>query len=175
MDRGEKAGNAWLKKLMGANAPPASDIVWAALGAFASMAALSYLDKHLVHRGFIPLTVGPMASVAVILTALPEAPVASRWAIFISHIGAAAAGVAALALCGPGWFARAVAVAASVAFMQFTGSLHPPAGGLALLFVDSAKHQSLGWSYVIFPGLAAAAVVVLVTEAVSLLRKSIRF
>jgi hypothetical protein len=41
------------------------------------MAALSYLDKHLVHRGFIPLTVGPMASVAVILTALPEAPVAS--------------------------------------------------------------------------------------------------
>jgi hypothetical protein len=32
MDQGEKAGNAWLKKLMGANAPPASDIVWAALG-----------------------------------------------------------------------------------------------------------------------------------------------
>jgi hypothetical protein len=42
MDRGEKAGDAWLKKLMGANAPPASDILWAALGKLSFYAPIAY-------------------------------------------------------------------------------------------------------------------------------------
>ncbi|GAQ81777.1 hypothetical protein KFL_000900330 [Klebsormidium nitens] len=172
MDKGKEPGGAWLEKLTGAHSPPASDIFWAALGAFAGMASLSYLDQHLVRRGLTRLTIGPTAAIAVILTASPKAPVAAKWNIFVAHMGAAIASIAALALFGPGWLARAVGVAASVAFMQFTGSLHPPAAGLALLFVDSATHQSLGWRYVVFPGLAAALVLVLVTEAVSLLRRS---
>lgn len=46
--------------------------------------------------------------------------------MFVSHLGCAALGVAALAAFGPGWVARAFALAAAIAFMQYTGSLHPP-------------------------------------------------
>lgn len=46
-------------------------------GAFAGMAALSYMDRHLVQHGLTPLTIGPTAAIAVILTASPNAPVAA--------------------------------------------------------------------------------------------------
>ena len=41
-------------------------------------------------------------------------------------MGCALIGVLAFLAFGPGWVARGVAVGASVAYMQFTGSLHPP-------------------------------------------------
>ena len=46
--------------------------------------------------------------------------------MFVAHIGCAALGVAAVALFGPGWLARATSLSASLAFMRLTGSLHPP-------------------------------------------------
>jgi CBS-domain-containing membrane protein len=70
----------------------------------------------------------------------------------VSHLGCAALGVAALAVFGPGWVARAVALAAAIAFMQYTGSLHPPGDLLTLythikydafpLFVSGIKRAS---------------------------------
>ena len=44
----------------------------------------------------------------------------------VAHMGCALIGILALLAFGPGWVARGAAVGASVAYMQFTGSLHPP-------------------------------------------------
>lgn len=49
-----------------------------------------------------------------------------RWNVVVAHMGCALIGVLALLAFGPGWVARGAAVGASVVYMQFTGSLHPP-------------------------------------------------
>ena len=49
-----------------------------------------------------------------------------KYNMFVSHIGCATLGVFALAVFGLGWVARSVSLAASVAFMIYSGSFHPP-------------------------------------------------
>jgi CBS-domain-containing membrane protein len=46
--------------------------------------------------------------------------------MFMAQIGCAAIGVIAFSLFGPSWLARSVALAASIAFMVYTRSTHPP-------------------------------------------------
>ena len=46
--------------------------------------------------------------------------------MFISHIGCETLGVIALVVFGLGWVSRSVSLAASVAFMIYSGSFHPP-------------------------------------------------
>ncbi|KAG7019854.1 hypothetical protein SDJN02_18819, partial [Cucurbita argyrosperma subsp. argyrosperma] len=74
--------------------------------------------------------------------------------MFMAQIGCAAIGVLAFTLLGPGWLARSSALAASMAFMIYTGSTHPPAASLPLMFIDGAKMQHLNFWYALFPGAA---------------------
>lgn len=60
-----------------------------------------------------------------------------KYNMFMAQIGCAAFGVLALYLFGPGWLARSTALAASVAFMIATNSIHPP-GNLIFYLVFSA-------------------------------------
>jgi hypothetical protein len=43
----------------------------------------------------------------------------------------------------PLWLARALGLAATVAFMLWTGAVHPPGGALVLIFADSTKVRAL--------------------------------
>lgn len=49
-----------------------------------------------------------------------------KYNMFIAQIGCAAMGVVAFSIFGPGWVARSSALAASIAFMIYTRSTHPP-------------------------------------------------
>ena len=49
-----------------------------------------------------------------------------KYNVFVAQIGCAAFGVLAFLIFGPGWLARAAALAASISFMIVTGSTHPP-------------------------------------------------
>lgn len=53
-----------------------------------------------------------------------------KYNVFVAQMGCAAFGVLALLAFGPGWLARSSALAASIAFMIWTRSVHPP-GNLA--------------------------------------------
>lgn len=46
--------------------------------------------------------------------------------MFMAQVGCGAIGVLAFTIFGPGWLARAAALAASIAFMIYTRSIHPP-------------------------------------------------
>lgn len=46
--------------------------------------------------------------------------------MFMAQIGCAAIGVIAFTLLGPGWLSRGASLAASIAFMIYTKSTHPP-------------------------------------------------
>lgn len=85
-----------------------------------------------------------------------RAPVLRLWNVVVGHLAAAAFASLALALIQPLWLARAVGLASTVAFMLWTGSVHPPGGALVLILADSAAMQALGGTYLLWPGLAGA-------------------
>ncbi|KAL2649396.1 hypothetical protein R1flu_017524 [Riccia fluitans] len=162
-------------RLMGSQAPPTlSDLVWPSAGGFLAMAAMGYMDSWLAPRG-LSFTLGSFAAVCTLLFAAPKSPVSQKYNVVVSHLGCAAVGVVALAVFGPGWVARAWALAACIAFMQYTGSLHPPAAGLPLIMIDAPKFHQLRWWYVLFPGVVGCLFLFLVQEAVQWLRENWKF
>uniref|UniRef100_A0A453H3E9 HPP transmembrane region domain-containing protein n=1 Tax=Aegilops tauschii subsp. strangulata TaxID=200361 RepID=A0A453H3E9_AEGTS len=87
-----------------------------------------------------------------------------KYNMFVAQIGCAAIGVLALSLFGPGWLARGAALSASIAFMTITGSSHPPAASLPLLFIDGPKFHHLQLWYALFPGAAGCAILCLIVS-----------
>ncbi|KAK2436858.1 Integral membrane HPP family protein [Trifolium repens] len=67
------------------------------------------------------------SSVSAILLATPQAPSAQKYNMLMAQIGCAAIGVLAFTLFGPGWLAKGASVAACVAYMIYTDTIHPPA------------------------------------------------
>lgn len=53
--------------------------------------------------------------------------------MFMAQIGCAAIGVLAFTLLGPGWLARSAALGASIAFMIYTRSTHPPGNAFTVI------------------------------------------
>ncbi|KGN64262.2 uncharacterized protein LOC105434855 [Cucumis sativus] len=154
--------------------PPLSDILWPSAGAFAAMALLGKMDQILAPKG-LSMTIAPLGAVCAVLFATPSAPAARKYNIFLAQIGCAAIGVLAFTLLGPGWLARSSALAASMAFMIYTGSTHPPAASLPILFIDGAKMQQLNFWYALFPGAAGCILLCLIQELVVLLKEKIKF
>lgn len=62
--------------------------------------------------------------------------------------------VVALIKCfGASLWVRSLALASCLALMMASGSVHPPAAGAVMAVIDSAKLQSLGFAFVLYPTL----------------------
>ncbi|KAF9667775.1 hypothetical protein SADUNF_Sadunf15G0058500 [Salix dunnii] len=109
-----------------ASTPSFSDIFWPSAGAFAAMAIFGKMDQILAPKG-ISMTIAPLGAVSAVLFVTPSSPGARKYNMFMAQIGCAAIGVIAFSLFGPGWLARSAALSASIAFMIYTRSTHPPA------------------------------------------------
>ncbi|AED97647.1 Integral membrane HPP family protein [Arabidopsis thaliana] len=151
-----------------------SDVIWPAAGAFAAMALLGRMDQMLSPKG-ISMSVAPLGAVSAILFITPSAPAARKYNIFLAQIGCAAIGVVAFSVFGPGWLARSVALAASIAFMVITRANHPPAASLPLMFIDGAKFHHLNFWYALFPGAAACVILCLLQSIVCYLKENMKF
>lgn len=158
----------------GSKSPPLSDIFWPSAGAFAAMALLGKMDQQLATKG-VSMSVAPLGAVCAILFATPSSPAARKYNIFMAQIGCAAIGVLAFSIFGPGWLARSTGLAAAIAFMIYTRSLHPPAASLPLLFIDGAKFQHLNFWYSLFPGAAGCILLCLIQEVVCYLKDNFKF
>ena len=55
--------------------------------------------------------------------------------MFMAQIGCAAIGVLAFTVLGPGWLARSAALSACIAYMIFTGAIHPPGISLQVISI----------------------------------------
>ncbi|KAI4998619.1 hypothetical protein ZWY2020_053961 [Hordeum vulgare] len=152
----------------------ASDVLWPSAGAFLAMAALGRIDQMMAFKG-VSLTIAPLGAVCAVLFTAPDSPAAKKYNMFVAQIGCAAIGVLALSLFGPGWLARGAALSASIAFMTITGSSHPPAASLPLLFIDGPKFHGLQLWYALFPGAAGCAILCLIQEVVVYLKKNCKF
>lgn len=162
------------KPQKGPAAPSLSDIVWPSAGAFAAMAILGKMDQILAPRG-ISMTIAPLGAVSAVLFAAPSSPAARKYNMFMAQIGCAAIGVLAFSIFGAGWLARSTALAASIAFMIYTGATHPPAASLPLLFIDGAKLHHLNFWYAMFPGATGCILLCLIQEMVLYFKDNFKF
>ncbi|XP_057791966.1 uncharacterized protein LOC131008881 isoform X2 [Salvia miltiorrhiza] len=155
-------------------APSLSDILWPSAGAFAAMALLGKIDQIVAPKG-VSMTIAPLGAVCAVLFATPASPGARKYNMFVAQIGCAAIGVLAFSVLGPGWLARSTALAAAMAFMIITRSVHPPAASLPLLFIDGVKLHHLNFWYALFPGAAGCILLCLIQEMVCYLKSNLKF
>lgn len=98
-----------------------------------------------------------------------------KYSMFMAQIGCAAIGVLAFAIFGPGLLAKSASVAACIAYMIYTDSVHPPAVSMPLLFIDAIKFQQLSFWYVLYPGVAGCILLCLIQEVVLYMKQNFKF
>ena len=73
----------------------------------------------------------------MLITALPDSPLARPRNIFFGHLISAGSGVFILLILGNNFFAIGLAVGLAILLMMISGFLHPPAGGNPIMIMIS--------------------------------------
>lgn len=125
-------------------------LTWCLLGAALGIGtALALVGPP--HRPFVLASLGGSS---VFLFGLTRAPAAQPRALIGGHLGGAAIGIACAQWFGSELTASAVAVAATLAFMLLTRTVHPPAGANPVLMV----YAHARWGALLDPVLLSIAV-----------------
>lgn len=103
------------------------------------------------------LIVAPFGASCVLLFALPQSPLAQPRNVIGGHLLSALVGLLVLTYVGQGALACGLGVGLAIAAMQFTGTLHPPAGADPLVVILTGA----SWNFLGFPILAGTLVLVL--------------
>ncbi len=105
-----------------------SQIVIASLGAVVAVSALAFASRT---QGLILL--GSFGASALLLFALPEAPLSQPRSVLGGHLSASLIALGCLAWLGPEWWAMGLATGLGVGFMMATRTVHPPAASNAII------------------------------------------
>ena len=98
------------------------------------------------------VVVTSMGSSAVLLFSAPDSPLSQPWPLVGGHFIAATVGVGCTIFLGTDILSAGMAVGIAVLLMQWTRSIHPPAGATALAAVIGGDAvTSLGWMFVLKP------------------------
>ncbi len=124
-----------------------------ALGALAGIALTGLISFHLAgNNAALPWLIAPMGASAVLIFVLPASPLSQPWPVLGGHLIAAAAGMIGHWVIPIPWLAGGFAVGGAIAAMSVTRSLHPPAGGTALLTaLASPAMAQTGWHFLLMP------------------------
>jgi CBS-domain-containing membrane protein len=107
------------------------------------------------HSSALPLAVASMAASAVLLFAMPHAPLSQPWPVLGGHLVSALTGVWCALQINSVVISAGVAVAAAITLMYYLRCLHPPGGATALSAVlGSPLIAEMGYRYVLFPVLS---------------------
>jgi CBS-domain-containing membrane protein len=106
-----------------------SHIVLATVGAIVAVSALAYIATS---TGRLML-LGSFGASALLIFALPEAPLSQPRAVVFGHLCASLIAFACLLLFGSHWWSVGVATGLGVGMMMLTRTVHPPAGSNAII------------------------------------------
>ncbi len=137
--------------------PPAfrkTQIAFSTLGAVIAISALSYVSMTTQSL----MLLGSFGASALLLFALPDAPLSQPRSVICGHLSASIIAFACLALFGPQWWAVGLATGLGVGFMMYTRSIHPPAGSNAII-VFLAKPT---WVFLVSSTLVGTVMLVLI-------------
>ncbi|WP_369688942.1 HPP family protein [Bacillus sp. FJAT-26390] len=99
----------------------------------------------------------PFGASCVIAFALPESPLAKPRSIVGGHLISTGVGLAMLQLFGTSTWSLALSVGLAILLMQYTKTVHPPAGADPLVVIISGA----SWSFLITPVLLGAVIIAL--------------
>lgn len=132
------------------------------LGGGVAILALIALSTSALPNGGAAALITSMGASAVLLFGVPHGPLSQPWPVIAGHGVSALIGVLCARCIPHPFLASACAVGLAIGAMQQLKCIHPPGGATAFTAVmgGSAIHQ-LGFSFVLFPVLANAVVMVL--------------
>ena len=153
--------------------PAVAEVFWSCIGAFigiAILASATYNGLAESSQSSFTLLIGSMGATAVLVYAVPTAPLSQPRTVIGGHVISAVVGVAIRVLIGDmacggscAWLSSALAVSLSIGAMLVTGTLHPPGGAAALIAATAEPGiRRLGWWFILFPSGFGAAIMVAV-------------
>ena len=146
-------------------------VLWSWIGSFVGIMIVSNIHNllHFLSKGDFSLMIGSFGATAVLAYGAVDSPLAQPRNIIGGHILSAVVGVTIFKIFGGSiWFASALAVSTSIAFMQITNTLHPPGGATALIAViGGSQIHNLGYLYAIIPVGVGATIMVLIAVVVN--------
>ena len=161
-----------LKKMRGdgAETPPRSspaEIVAITAVAVLVVGGLTSLSSALE----VALLLGTFAASSLLVFAYPDVPFSQPRNVLLGHLIGSACGLTAVH-CLSGWWAPAVAVGAAIALMKLTRTVHPPACSNPLILCALPQAS---WTFLLFPTLTGAGLIVLVALLYHNLRREARW
>ena len=130
-----------------------SEVLWSFIGSFLGIASLHYVPFDQIAASDAGLIIGSFGASAVLIYGAIESPLAQPRNLVGGHILSALVGVFCYQLLPSQlWLAAALAVAASIALMHLTKTLHPPGGATALIAgIGSTQLHDIGYFYALVP------------------------
>lgn len=114
----------------------------------------------------VTLLMAPFGASCVLLFAAPDAPLAQPRNVIGGHVIATTIGLVAVQLApGVTPLVMGASVGLAIVAMQFTRTLHPPAGADPLVVLALGKTAS--WTFLITPALAGAVILVLIALVIN--------
>ncbi len=172
--------NYFKKMVGGAESPkliPFSGVAWSFLGAVLGIFLLHLCFLDDIVSSDLDLIIGSFGASAVLVYGAIDSPLAQPRNLVGGHVLSAVVGVCCYQLFAPHlWLAGSLAVAAAIALMQLTKTLHPPGGATALIAVTGSPqlHDS-GYLYAIMPVGRGAIVLLVVALLVNNLAKNRKY
>ena len=154
----------------GANPPPRSSlsvIITTVIAAIAVIGGLSYLTHELE----LMLLLGTFGASSLLVFAYPDSPFCQPRNVILGHLIGTAAGLVFLQFCPISWWCDALAVGTTIGLMKLTRTVHPPACSNPLI-IFAIKPS---WTFLLFPTLAGAALIVVVALFYHNLRREARW
>ncbi len=131
-----------------------SQVLFATVGAVIAVSALSYVASATQAL----LLLGSFGASALLLFALPDAPLSQPRAVIGGHLIASLLALGCLSLFGPQWWATGAATGLAVGTMMLTRTVHPPAGSNAII-VFLAKPA---WGLLLFSTVAGTVLLIVI-------------
>jgi len=99
----------------------------------------------------------PFGATSVLIFGVPDSPLAQPRNVIGGNCLAALISLIILHLFGAEPWAMGIAVATAIGMMQFTGTLHPPSGAVALVVMMTKP----SWQFLFTPALEGSVILVL--------------
>lgn len=147
--------------------PSRKSVAIAWLGGFLAIAAVASLTEAMS----LMLVLGSFGASCVLVFGYPDAPFSQPRNVLVGHVLSSAIGLLALQLFGPGWLGMAIAVGSAIALMMLTRTVHPPAGSNPVIVFLAQP----GWSFLLFPTLMGALVIIAVALLYNNATRSARY
>lgn len=134
--------------------PKPTHILYSALGSLIAISAVTLLTQ----KTSIPFMMAPFGATCVLAFGVPDSPLAQPRNIIGGHLIAGIIAIVCVYLFGDSWYSLALGVSVSIAAMQITKTVHPPAGATPLVMIFAQPH----WTFIFYPVLSGALIIVII-------------